>query len=255
MFDYSDLINELSGEEFAEKPVDLMEWCYGRGYLNLKITLSEYQMELITISSQIYNESTLINLHGDAEGKKRALQNFSEIIYVLGKGSGKDLCSEIALTYVVYQLLCLKEPAEYFGKDTGDAIDIINVAINSDQANNVFFSGFKRLIEKNDWFNGKFKPKSRHFAFDKNVNVYSGHSEAEAYEGYKAKEDELSYKEHITLHRKAMYELSKEDLEKFKEMFFKTTLIDELMKEKLICLHCGTEQSDIICAYCKDRGR
>ena len=184
MFDYSDLINELSGEEFAEKPVDLMEWCYGRGYLNLKITLSEYQMELITISSQIYNESTLINLHGDAEGKKRALQNFSEIIYVLGKGSGKDLCSEIALTYVVYQLLCLKEPAEYFGKDTGDAIDIINVAINSDQANNVFFSGFKRLIEKNDWFNGKFKPKSRHFAFDKNVNVYSGHSEAEAYEGY-----------------------------------------------------------------------
>ncbi len=33
-------------------------------------------------------------------------------------------------------LVCLKDPARYFGKPAGDAIDIINVAINAQQAKN-----------------------------------------------------------------------------------------------------------------------
>lgn len=181
---FSQLLDELGGDEFEEKPAELEEFLYSDKYLNLKITLSEYQKQLITLSSQIYKEETLCSLYGEEEGIRRFQYTYNEIIYVLGKGSGKDLTSEIALAYVVHKLLCLKEPAEYFGKDTGDAIDIINVAINSDQANNVFFAGFKRIISKAPWFNGKYSPKQRHFAFDKNINIYSGHSEAEAFEGY-----------------------------------------------------------------------
>ena len=181
---FGDLLNEISGDVFEEKPADLDTFLYDERYLNLKVTLSEYQKQLILVSTQVFNEDTLIEWLGYEEGCKRYQQTYKEIIYVLGKGSGKDFCSEIALAYVCHQLLCLKEPAEYFGKDTGDAIDIINVAINADQANNVFFSGFKRIIEKAPWFANKFKPTQRKFAFDKNINVYSGHSEAEAFEGY-----------------------------------------------------------------------
>ena len=183
-FSFDQLMNQISGDVFEERPADLKTFLYDPNYLNLKITLSEHQEQLILVSTQIFNEDTLIEWLGYEEGTKRFQQTYKEIIYVLGKGSGKDLCSEIALAYVVHQLLCLKEPAEYFGKDTGDAIDIINVAINADQANNVFFAGFKRIIGKAPWFAGKFKDKQRHFAFDKNINVYSGHSEAEAFEGY-----------------------------------------------------------------------
>ena len=181
---FDNLLTELAGDVFEETPADLETFLYDPQYLNLKVTLSEYQKQLILVSTQIFNEDTLIEWLGVEEGRKRFQQTYKEIIFVLGKGSGKDFCSEIALAYVVHQLLCLKEPAEYYGKDTGDAIDIINVAINSDQANNVFFSGFKRIISKSPWFAGKFKDKMRHFAFDKNINVYSGHSEAEAFEGY-----------------------------------------------------------------------
>lgn len=181
---FGDLLDELQNDVFEETPVELDEFLYSKDYLGLKITLSEYQKQLILTSSQIYELDTLIEWLGEEKGRLRFQQTYKEIIYVLGKGSGKDLCSEIALAYVVHQLLCLKEPAEYYGKDTGDAIDIINVAINSDQANNVFFSGFKRIISKSPWFANKFKDKMRHFAFDKNINVYSGHSEAEAFEGY-----------------------------------------------------------------------
>lgn len=181
---YLDILEKLNESVFEETPVDLETFLYHKDYLNLSVTLSDIQYDLVAISSQIYKPETLIELYGEVEGLRRSGLSYQEIIYVLGKGSGKDFCSELALAYVVYQLLCLKEPARYFGKDDGDAIDIINVAINSDQANNVFFAGFKRIISKSPWFNGKFVPKQRHFAFDKNVNVYSGHSEAEAFEGY-----------------------------------------------------------------------
>ena len=181
---FEDLLERISESVFEEKPVDLETFLYDSGFLNLNVTLSDIQYDLVSISSQIYKTETLIELYGEVEGMRRSGLSYQEIIYVLGKGSGKDFCSEIALAYVVYQLMCLKEPAEYFGKDTGDAIDIINVAINSDQANNVFFAGFKRIISKSPWFKGKFSARQRHFAFDKNINVYSGHSEAEAFEGY-----------------------------------------------------------------------
>jgi hypothetical protein len=83
----------------------------------------------------------------------------------------------------VYKLLCLKDPARYFGKPSGDAIDIINVAINAQQAKNVFFKGFKTKIEKSPWFAGKFYAKAESIEFDKSITVYSGHSERESHEG------------------------------------------------------------------------
>jgi hypothetical protein len=79
--------------------------------------------------------------------------------------------------------LCLKDPARYYGKPSGDAIDIINVAINAQQAKNVFFKGFKTKIEKSPWFAGKYNAKADSVEFDKSITVYSGHSERESHEG------------------------------------------------------------------------
>lgn len=64
----------------------------------------------------------------------------------ISANSGKDLLSTVAVSYVVYKLLCLKDPARYYGKPSGDAIDIINIAINAQQAKNVFFKGLKNKI-------------------------------------------------------------------------------------------------------------
>jgi hypothetical protein len=107
----------------------------------------------------------------------------NEIILQLGKGSGKDHTSTVGCAYIVYKLLCLKDPARYYGKPPGDAIDIINVAINAQQAKNVFFKGFKTKIEKSPWFAGKFNAKAESIEFDKSITVYSGHSERESHEG------------------------------------------------------------------------
>lgn len=180
---FNDLIDILDGEEFDERPVDLKTFVTHPDYLGLP-PLSEYQYTLIEKGSQIYKESTLIKLFGEQEGQRSYKQTCTEIIAQLGKGSGKDYTSTISVSYIVYLLLCLKDPATYYGKPPGDTIDIINIAVNAQQANNVFFKGLKTRIERSPWFVGKYESKASEIRFNKNVNVYSGHSEREAFEGY-----------------------------------------------------------------------
>ena len=182
-FSFDDLIDILDGEEFEERPVDLQTFVTSPDYLGLP-PLSELQYTLIEKSSQIYKEATLKKLFGEQEGERIYKQTCTEVIAQLGKGSGKDYSSTIAVAYIVYLLLCLKDPATYYGKPPGDSIDILNIAINSQQANNVFFKGFKTRIDRSPWFIGKYDPKASEMKFDKAITVHSGHSEREAWEGY-----------------------------------------------------------------------
>ena len=181
MFD--DFIKALDGDEFEEFPVTIEEFTTSDKYLRLP-PLSEYQYQCIKAMTQIYKKETLIRLFGEQEGTKRYKQTCNEVILQLGKGSGKDYMSTVAMSYLVYLLLCLKDPAKYFGKPPGDAIDIINIAINADQAKNVFFKGFRRRIEDSPWFVGKYSVTAQAVTFDKSVTCHSGHSERESWEGY-----------------------------------------------------------------------
>ena len=181
MFD--DFLEALKSDNFAERPVDVRTFVEGEDYL-AQPPLSQVQYDIVEAMSQIYKLEDLIELLGDTEGRRYyAKYTKNEVILQLGKGSGKDFTSTVACAYIVYKLLCLKDPARYFGKPSGDAIDIINVAINAQQAKNVFFKGFKTKIERSPWFAGKFYAKAESIEFDKSITVYSGHSERESHEG------------------------------------------------------------------------
>jgi hypothetical protein len=181
MFD--DFLEALQDSPFVEIPVDAKTFVEGEDYLG-QPPLSDIQYDIVEAMSQIYKLEDVIRVMGTTEGTryyKKYTKN--EVILQLGKGSGKDFTSTVACSYIVYKLLCLKDPARYFGKPSGDAIDIINVAINAQQAKNVFFKGFKTKIEKSPWFAGKFYAKADSIEFDHAITVYSGHSERESHEG------------------------------------------------------------------------
>ncbi len=181
MFD--DFLEALKSDNFAERPVDAKTFVEGEEYLG-QPPLSQVQYDIVEAMSQIYRLEDLVELMGETDGKRYYNKyTKNEVILQLGKGSGKDFTSTVACAYIVYKLLCLKDPARYFGKPSGDAIDIINVAINAQQAKNVFFKGFKTKIEKSPWFAGKFYAKAESIEFDKSITVYSGHSERESHEG------------------------------------------------------------------------
>jgi hypothetical protein len=181
MFD--DFLDALKSDNFAERPVDAKTFVEGEAYLG-QPPLSQVQYDIVEAMSQIYKLEDLVELMGDTEGRRYYNKyTKNEVILQLGKGSGKDFTSTVACAYIVYKLLCLKDPARYFGKPSGDAIDIINVAINAQQAKNVFFKGFKTKIEKSPWFAGRFYAKADSIEFDHAITVYSGHSERESHEG------------------------------------------------------------------------
>ena len=180
---FNDFLEVLKENHFEEKPVDAKTFVESSDYLG-QPPLSPVQYDIVEAMSQIFKKEDLQELYGDAEGARyydKYTKN--EIILQLGKGSGKDFVSTVACAYIVYKLLCLKDPARYFGKPTGDAIDLINVAINAQQAKNVFFKGFKTKIEKSPWFAGRYNAKADSVEFDKSITVYSGHSERESHEG------------------------------------------------------------------------
>jgi len=180
---FNDFLEVLKENHFVETPVDVKTFVQSPDYLGQPL-LSDIQYEIVEAMSQIYRKEDLIDIMGDVEGNKHfSKYTKNELILQLGKGSGKDFISTVACAYVVYKLLCLKDPAIYYGKPAGDAIDIINVAVNAQQAKNVFFKGFKTKIEKSPWFAGKYNAKADSIEFDKAITVYSGHSERESHEG------------------------------------------------------------------------
>jgi hypothetical protein len=192
---FNDFFEALEDNHFNENPVDVKTFVESPEYLG-QPPLSQIQYDIVEAMSQIYRKEDLQVLMGTEAGDRHySKYTKNEIILQLGKGSGKDFVSTVACAYVVYKLLCLKDPARYYGKPSEDAIDIINVAINAEQAKNVFFKGFKTKIEKSPWFAGKYDPKVNSIGFNKSITVYSGHSERESHEGlnlFMAVLDEIS---------------------------------------------------------------
>lgn len=182
-FDFGDFLDVLDEDPFSEMPVDLETFLHDKNYLD-QPPLSQIQRDLVEAMSQIYKEEDLIRIMGEVEGKRHYKKyTKAEVIMQLGKGSGKDHTSTIGCAYLVYKLLCLKDPAAYFGKPPGDSIDLINIAINAEQAKNVFFKNFINKINRSPWFAGKYNAKVNSVEFDSAITVYSGHSERESHEG------------------------------------------------------------------------
>ena len=176
----------LRHEELDEYPVPIDVFVGDRRYLGLP-PLSDIQTQIVKMSTQIFKVDTLIKMYGEEEGRHiydTYTQN--EVICQLGKGSGKDHCARIALAYTVYLLHCLRDPLGYYGKATGIYIDLLNLAVNAQQAQRVFFEPFKNLLLSSPWFNEQgFEPRvSEIFFFSRPVRCFSGHSESEGWEGY-----------------------------------------------------------------------
>lgn len=188
--DFNDLLNSIKSGDFDEVPVLPEEFVYGENFLDMTeggtrdLRLSDYQMTILRASTQIFRRDTLFDIYPPDVAERRWKDTKQEVLMALGKGSGKDLMATIVCAYMVYQLLCLKDPSRYYGKPAGNTIDIINVAINAQQANNVFFKNFVQIIRNSPWFRGRYDAKASQVDFDKEIRVYSGHSEREAFEGY-----------------------------------------------------------------------
>jgi len=176
----------LRSDDLIATPVPIQTFVQEKKYLGLP-PLSDIQEEIVKHNTQIFKEKTLIALMGQEAGSKYYKDyTDNEVICMLGKGSGKDHCSRISMAYTIYLLHCLRDPLNYFGKAHGVYIDLLNLAVNAQQAQRVFFEPFKNLLLNSPFFNEVgFEPRvSEVFFFSRPVRCFSGHSESEGWEGY-----------------------------------------------------------------------
>lgn len=153
--------------DISTKPVPLKEFLYGRDYLRCP-PLSEVQYDFVEALSDIY------------PGCK-----YDQAVAEWGKGSGKDFVCAISICRIVYLLECLKDPATFYKLKSGSKIEIINIAVNAEQANDVFFAQFKNLIEGSPYFQKLgYRQRGGRVTFPKRVIAISGHSEMEGLEGH-----------------------------------------------------------------------
>ena len=183
---FEDFDKLLSQEELEMQPVSIQTFVQDKKYLGLP-PLSDIQLEIVRHSTQIFKKHTLQKMMGIEEGEAYYDKyTDNEVICMLGKGSGKDHCARISIAYTAYLMHCLRDPLNYFGKANGVYIDLLNLAVNAQQAQRVFFEPLKNLLLSSPFFNEVgFEPRvSEIFFFSRPVRCFSGHSESEGWEGY-----------------------------------------------------------------------
>ncbi len=135
----------------------------------------------------------------DPDSIKRAYQL---AVGLWGKGSGKDYVCSIIVCYLIHILLCLRDPQDYLDLAPGEAIDVVNVAYNADQAKRVFFAKLKARIERWAWLSERYnvsvagrrqngyRPELAEVQvnddmveFPGKIRAWSRHAQNESYEG------------------------------------------------------------------------
>lgn len=178
---------------WREEPVSLLSFFRDKNYLG-ETPYEGKQTELL----EIVNKILWWKMTGKEEVCPEELRRVKELVVMFGKGSGKDFLASGILAYVCYMLLCLKDPQGYFGFGQDENIDLVNVALNAYQANNVFFKKLKARFGNCKWFTKvNFNPSetegSKHFEYQitknqirfyKNITAHSAHSEADSFEGF-----------------------------------------------------------------------
>jgi hypothetical protein len=191
----SDLLKELFNDVISmaesanntrglwrEEPVGLVE--FFEKYLGEK-PFPGKQTELLETVDKILSKDELPD--------DDPLKNVTEVASMWGKGSGKDFIISGIVAYVPYRLNCMNDPQGYFGFGKGEPIDIINLAKNAKQAENVFFTKLKARLKSCSWFRkvdreplayNEYQEKKDTIVFYNNIRAFSGHSEAAAFEGF-----------------------------------------------------------------------
>lgn len=137
------------------------------------------------------------NLYGLSEPQQKVLEiaddfenGINYIVLWVGKGGGKDWITRVIFMRLVYKLLCMRNPHDYFGLPPSEIITFLNVAASSEQASNVFFEPLKNYIKNAGpkafrafGFDPERDIKERHIIFPKNIQLVSGHSESDTLEG------------------------------------------------------------------------
>jgi hypothetical protein len=189
--------------DWEYEPVPFKEFCESGKHMKL-LPANWKQGDEGALSDRQYQDCYAIVGDNPKRMFDPKYRRFTFAALLWGKGSGKDFICSVIQAYVVYILLCMRNPRAFFGFAVGESCDILNVGKKGKQAKHVYFKKFVARIKNWVWikeryniveenrrihFAGKDKPTCKiggDFVefMDKDVRAYSETSNPEGFEGY-----------------------------------------------------------------------
>ena len=113
--------------------------------------------------------------------------NYTEAVFCQAIGSGKSFSSSIITAYMVYRLLCLRDPHTYLGLARGSSIYFLNMSVTAEQSKKVVFGEIKARIDNSPWFNKFYPPDPNvrsELRLPKGIVIFPGNSKETCPLGY-----------------------------------------------------------------------
>lgn len=140
-------LKELKYEDFDEIPVDIDTFLdddhyLGRGLWAVDVVTGERRCTLFP-----YWRKTLKKLFPD-----NLTTSYNTLILTGAIGLGKTLMGVLAQLYLLYRMLCLKDPYGYYGMMPSDKITFSMLNITLEAAQGVGWDKLQQLLQGSDWF-------------------------------------------------------------------------------------------------------
>ena len=133
----SEALESLWYQDYEEIPVSVQEFISNPYYLGKSTRNGE--------SIYPYWKKTYNTIFDESLG-------YEEIIFTGAIGVGKTKTADVCLAYMLYKLMCLKNPQEYFKFNEGEKITIFFLNINLKLAEGVGFRALHEFLLNSDWF-------------------------------------------------------------------------------------------------------
>lgn len=138
----SEMLDSLRYADFEEIPVDIGTFLHDYQYLGNALYDPDGRFTLFP-----YWENTLKKIFPD-----NTTTAYNTLILTGAIGLGKSTIAVICLLYLLYRLLCLKDPYLYYGMQPIDKISISLMNITIENAKGVALDKMNQMIMSSAWF-------------------------------------------------------------------------------------------------------
>ena len=144
---HSEILDELKYSDFEEVPVDIMTFISEEQYLGRGLYIVDEYTGKRKCTVFPYWLEKLQEIFPD-----NLTTRYNTLILTGSIGLGKSFIAVICQLYLLYRMLCLKDPYTYYGLQPIDKITFSMLNVTLDAAQGVGWDKMQQLLQSSDWF-------------------------------------------------------------------------------------------------------
>lgn len=138
----SEKFNELVYSDYAEIPVDIETFMFDKQYLGNGLVDPDGRRTVFPFWVETLKKIFPNNIE----------TAYNTVILTGAIGIGKSFIAVICQLYMMYRMLCLKDPYLYYGMQPIDKISFSQINITLDAARGVAWDKMQQLLQSSPWF-------------------------------------------------------------------------------------------------------